>query len=238
MLTVWLSGFQVLLEVVGEAGEEVMACLSAKYAVVPVCIYLHVELLACLYQCFGVFGQVAEVYVVIGHAVYEEQFAVQLVCMGHGRALLVSVAVLLGGTHVSFGIYGVVELPACGCCHGYSGFEDGASFAHGHEGVESAVAPSPDAYARLVDVGECTEVDGCLYLVLGLFDAQVQVGALLEGSSSSACAPSVNAYGDEPLACPVGFQQGAVAAEACGPAVLHLLRARAGVLVHDDGVFL
>ena len=54
--------------------------ISAINAVIPVGIYLHVELFSKLYQVFGIFGTVLEVNVVICHTVYKEQVTVQVVC--------------------------------------------------------------------------------------------------------------------------------------------------------------
>ena len=56
--------------------------ISAINAVIPVGIYLHVELFSKLHQVFGIFGTVLEVNVVICHTVYEQQVAMQFVGTG------------------------------------------------------------------------------------------------------------------------------------------------------------
>lgn len=42
---------------------------------VAVGIYLHVELLAQLHQVLGILGTVLVVYIVVGHAMYQQQLA-------------------------------------------------------------------------------------------------------------------------------------------------------------------
>lgn len=60
---------------------------------VAVGVNLHIELFAELYQLFGIFGTVLEVYIVVCHAVYQQQVAVQLVGTGKGGTGLIAFGV-------------------------------------------------------------------------------------------------------------------------------------------------
>ena len=66
---------------------------------VAVGVNLHLELFAELYQLFGIFGPVLEVYIVVCHAVYQQQVAVKLVGTGKGGTGLI--ACLLYTSHPS-----------------------------------------------------------------------------------------------------------------------------------------
>ena len=86
-----------------DAGEEMEPCFAAVDAVVAVGVDLLFELDACLYHLLGELGGVLEVDVVVGKAVADEQVAVQLPEAVEGRDV-VAVGVLLGRTHVAFGV--------------------------------------------------------------------------------------------------------------------------------------
>ena len=61
--------FQILNKKVAYTGEQVVACIAAKNAMVTVGVNLHVKLLVGLYQCFTVFGSIPQMYIVIGRTV-------------------------------------------------------------------------------------------------------------------------------------------------------------------------
>lgn len=63
---------------------------------VAVGVNLHIELFAELYQLFGIFGTVLEVYIVVCHAVYQQQVAVKLVGTGKGGTGLIAFGVSFG----------------------------------------------------------------------------------------------------------------------------------------------
>ena len=89
--------FQLFDKEVGYTVHQMIACVAAEDAVIAVGIYLHVELYACLYQCFTVFGAVLVVHVVVGLRVSEGAgrhagFGARKCC----RTGIVTVAVFLG----------------------------------------------------------------------------------------------------------------------------------------------
>ena len=68
--------FQIINEIVGDERIHVQAGVAATDAVVAVCIDVHVKLDAGLYECFAIFCRVAEVHIVVGQAMDEQQLAV------------------------------------------------------------------------------------------------------------------------------------------------------------------
>ena len=52
-----------------------LARVATSNAMVTVGIYLHVKLLALLHQCFGIFGSILEVHVVVSHTMNQQQVA-------------------------------------------------------------------------------------------------------------------------------------------------------------------
>ena len=60
------------------ASKQVLGGVSAADAVVAVGIDVHVKLLVCLYQCFAVFGSVAQVYIVVRCTMYQQQRTMQV----------------------------------------------------------------------------------------------------------------------------------------------------------------
>ena len=65
-------------------------------AVVAIGVERHFELFVGLVQCVGVTYHIAQVHVVVGSAVYEQQLAVQLVGIHNSRAVVISLLVLFG----------------------------------------------------------------------------------------------------------------------------------------------
>ena len=59
--------------------------VAAVYAMVAIGIYLHIKLLAQLYQMFGIFCTVLEVNIIICHAVYQQQIAMQFISTCESR---------------------------------------------------------------------------------------------------------------------------------------------------------
>ena len=55
------------------------ARVATSDAMIAVGIDLHLKLLAHLYQLLGILGGVLEMYVIIGHAMHQQQSAIQLV---------------------------------------------------------------------------------------------------------------------------------------------------------------
>ena len=157
---------------------------------VAVSINLHVELFAELYQLFGIFGTVLEMHIVVRHAVYQQQVAVQLVGTGKGGTGLIAFGVFFRCTHEAFAVDGVVVVPVGNGGYGYPCLEYRSPFTHAHNGHVSAVAPSPDADAVFVHVWLAAHVEGGFHLVSGFLDTQVQIGAFGEfGTTSSGTTP-------------------------------------------------
>ena len=76
---------QILLEEFCDALEQVIACVCTVVdAVVAVGVDCCFELLVCLCQCVDVAYHVAQVNIVVGCAVNEQQFAIELVCIDNG----------------------------------------------------------------------------------------------------------------------------------------------------------
>ena len=208
--------------------------ITAVDGVVAVGVNLHVELLAGLHEGFGVLGGIAEVDVVVGHAVDEQQTPLQLRGAQQGRCLVVAAAVLLRRPHETLGIDAVVEPPVGGRGDSDAGTEGYGGLAHGHEGHVASVAPAPDGDTAAVNIGLTGEPAGGLGLVTGLKGADVLVGALLEVGATATRAATVNADADDALLGEQALPRHA-GIETRTPFVLDLLRARTAVLVHDDG---
>ena len=60
------------------------AGITTEYTVVAIGVDLHVELLAKLYEVFGIFHAILEVDVIIRHAMYQQQITMQIVGTGKG----------------------------------------------------------------------------------------------------------------------------------------------------------
>ena len=69
---------QLLLPELEHAIEEMTTCVSPVNRMVPICIDLHVKLFVGLHKGFAVFGCVAEMDVVVSHAVNEQQASFEL----------------------------------------------------------------------------------------------------------------------------------------------------------------
>ena len=211
--------------------------VAAVDGVVAVGIDLHVELLVGLYKGFAVLGCVAEVDVVVGHAVHEQQAPCQTGCAQEGRRGIVARAVLLRRLHEALGIDAVVESPVGGRRDGDAGTEGDGSLAQGHQRHVAAVAPAPDGDSAAIDVRLLRQPAGCLSLVASLQLTDMLVGAFLEVGAASARAASIDTDADDALLRQQTLPRHA-GIEARAPFVLDLLRAGTAVLVHDDGVAL
>ena len=219
---------------VDDAGEEVVTGATAEDAVIAVRIELHIELLVGLHEGFCHFGAVAVVHIVVGGAVDEEEFAVELCSTRHGVHGVV-VAILLRGAHIAFSIDGVIVLPVGGGSDSHAAAEERTTIGHGHERIETTEAPAPERDSIGIDVGKRGEVLRSLHLVLRFEVAETEVGALLEFSTASTRAATIDDDGDVAELSEVAFPN-ATAIEARVPSVLGRLRTRAAVLVHHDGV--
>ena len=69
------------------------AGITTEYTVVAIGVDLHVELLAKLYEVLGIFHAILEVDVIIRHAMYQQQIAMQII--GTGPALNTGVPSLI-----------------------------------------------------------------------------------------------------------------------------------------------
>ena len=144
--------FQMLVEPAGDAAVEVLAGVAALDEVVAVGIDELHEGDVGLHEGFGELGGIAVVHVVIGCAVADEEGTVELLGARH-RVAVVAGGVFLGRAHIALGIDSVVVAVVGDGCHGHAGSEDAAALGHGHQRVEAAVAPAPDADAVLIDIG-------------------------------------------------------------------------------------
>ena len=76
---------QMLDEEVGDTGKQMLGSITSVDAMVTVRVDVHIELLVGLYQGFAIFRCVAQVYVIVCRAMYQEEFAMELIDTVHGR---------------------------------------------------------------------------------------------------------------------------------------------------------
>ncbi len=220
---------QFAVEEAGQAVVEVQTGVATVDAVVTVGVELHLEGLIQLYQLLGIFGAVLEVDVVVGHAMHEQEAAMQLLSAAEGGGEAVVLAILLGRAHEAFAVDGVVVAPVGDGSHGHTGAEHGTPFAHAHQRHVATEAPAPDADALLIHVALLTEPECRLHLVACFEIAQLEVGTLRELCSPASCAASIHTDHDVASGGHVGLPRDAKLVE-------HLLRTGAAVLEHQHGV--
>ena len=75
---------QFLIPEIEHLGEDVVTGVATIDAMVAVGVVVHVELLVGLHEGLGVLDTVADVYIVVGHAMHEEQTAVEVVGTADG----------------------------------------------------------------------------------------------------------------------------------------------------------
>ena len=85
--------------------------VASEDAMVAVGINLHVELFAKLYEVFGIFRAILEMNVIIRHAMYQQQIAMQVVGTSKGGRGFVTFGIFFRGTHETFAVYGIVIVP-------------------------------------------------------------------------------------------------------------------------------
>ena len=73
-------------------------------SMITVGINLHIELFIQLNKMFGIFGTVLEVYIIIGHPMYEQKVAMEFVCPCKGGCGFISFGIFFGSTHKAFHI--------------------------------------------------------------------------------------------------------------------------------------
>lgn len=76
---------QMFEEEVRYTSQQMLGGVSSTDAMVPVRVDVHVELLVGLYKGFAIFGSVAQMYIVVGGAMHQEEFAMKIVYTVHGR---------------------------------------------------------------------------------------------------------------------------------------------------------
>ena len=123
-----------------------IAGIATIDTVVAVRINQLAKILIGLYQCIDVVGSIAEVDIVVGCSVTEHQGTMELRCTGNGT-VVVTRRILMRGAHEAFGIDGVVVAPRGGWCYGDATAEYFPTLRHGHQGIETAIAPAPDGDA-------------------------------------------------------------------------------------------
>ena len=79
---------------------------------------------------------------------------------------LVAILVLLRSTHVTLGIDRIIEAVAGRRRNSHTSLEHRAAFAHTHQGIETAIAPSPDTDVVLIHVWQTAHIERCLHLIL------------------------------------------------------------------------
>ena len=106
----FVSLFHVFDEEIRDARVKMVTGVAAGDVMVAVVIGEHHERLAGLHQCFGILHGVAEVDVVVGRAVANQELAMQLVGLAY-RTAGVSGGVFLRGAHEAFRVDRVVVTP-------------------------------------------------------------------------------------------------------------------------------
>ena len=195
------------------------------------------EILVGLNQSLGILVGVLRMHIVVGHAMADEQRSMLLVGT-LDRVHLVSLLVLLRGAHVTLGVYRVVEAIAGRRSHSHASLEHRATLAHAHQGVETTIAPAPDADVVLVYVWQRAHIESGLHLVFRLQVAQAQVGAFLKVCATTTGASAIHTSHDETFLCQIVVEGTAIAHAARAPRVEHLLVARSRILEEDDWIFL
>ena len=145
--------FQFFNKEVVERAEQMQTRVATHNKVVAVGVNLLAEQFSSLNVGFAHFGKVAEMHVVVGRSVNEQQVAVERIGTLNGVRGITG-SVFGRGAHVAFGIYRVVVFPVGRSSYGNTGAEHIAAFAHRHEGVETTKAPAPNGNAVFVDVGQ------------------------------------------------------------------------------------
>ena len=79
---------QHFLEVLCYLAEEVVARVASVDAVIAVCVGQFAEVFICLNEGFGVLCRIAEMDIIVGHAVNEEQLAAKLRCTADGANIV------------------------------------------------------------------------------------------------------------------------------------------------------
>ena len=132
-------------------------------------------------------------YVVIGKTVAYEQLTMQV-----GSSLYgvdgISLAILLGRTHISLSIDGVVVFPVGRRSHRDTTGKHSPALAHRHQRTESTEAPSPDGDIVLVNIRLIAQIDGCLHLVASLEIAKAEIDGFLKISTSATSTSTIYAY--------------------------------------------
>ena len=129
-------------EVVQNATKQVVAGVSTIDAVIAIGVDLHVKRLVGLHQRLRHFSAVAEMHIVIGSAVNEQEITMEFIHTSYGIDSVV-VSVFLGSTHITLGVNCVVILPVGRRSDSYSTTEHGTTVCHSHQSVETSKAPSP-----------------------------------------------------------------------------------------------
>ena len=117
--------------------EQVTARFTSIDAVVAVRVYQLFEVLVLLYQCLRVLRCVAEMHIVVSHAVTQQQIAAQLTCTRY-RAVVIARRVLLRRTHETLCVNRVIVTPRRWRSNGNATTEHTTALAHRHQRVETS----------------------------------------------------------------------------------------------------
>ena len=80
---------------------------------VSVGIELHIELFVMLNKFLYEFGRILKVHIIVGHPVNKKEFSFHLLHMVYWRVFIITAWIILGFSHITFGIDGVVKPPVC-----------------------------------------------------------------------------------------------------------------------------
>ena len=153
------------------------------------------------------------------------------------RRNVIAVRVLLRSTHIALRINGIVETPISDRGYGNTTIENGTTFGHRHDSVESTETPSPNGDTVLVDKRKRTQIESGFHLVFRFLVTHRHVSTFLEIGSTSTCATSIDTHHDVSLLSKSMFPNESTSI-AVVPRVMNLLIARTAILIHQHRILL
>ena len=134
---------------------------------------------------------------------------------------------------------GVIELPVRRCGHSTTGTEywstRGGGLGHRHQRIKASETPTPDTDALRIHIRQLTQSLSGGSLIVGFELTQMLISTLLPLRTTETCAATIDNGADEALL-GEGALESTARIETVAPGIGNLLRAWAGILVHNDGV--
>ncbi len=176
-----------------------MLALGAADAVALVGINHEGKILVQVLQLVDKLKDVLHVHVVIHGAVGDEELALEFVRMGHHRAGVITVGILLGGVHVALGIDAVVQAIVGDRVLGDTVREIVGACSHRQQGDITTITAAGDADAGGIDKGELLQPFDCGDIVMDLPFAEIAVHLILPLAAEQARAAVIHIENDDAL---------------------------------------